>query len=42
MISLDGSIIAALAFIILLITALNQLLLKPLAGVQAERESGAR
>jgi len=39
MISLDGSIIAAIVLFILLIIALNQLLFKPLAGVQAERES---
>ena len=39
MISLDGSIIAAIALFILLIIALNQLLFKPLARVQAEREN---
>jgi F-type H+-transporting ATPase subunit b len=39
MISLDGSIIAAIILFILLIFSLNQLLFKPLTRVQAEREN---
>jgi hypothetical protein len=42
MIGLDGSVIAAIVLFILLIITLDQLLLKPLARVQAERESGTR
>ena len=39
MISLDGSIIAAIALFVLLIIALNQLLFKPLVRIQTEREN---
>jgi F-type H+-transporting ATPase subunit b len=39
MISLDGSIIAAIIIFLVLIAALNRLLFKPLMKVQAERES---
>ena len=39
MISLDGSIIAAIIIFLVLIAALNRLLFKPLMRVQAERES---
>lgn len=39
MISLDGSIIAAIIIFLVLIVALNRLLFKPLMKVQAERES---
>jgi F-type H+-transporting ATPase subunit b len=39
LISLDGSIIPALIIFIVLIAALNSILFKPLARVQADRES---
>lgn len=39
LISLDGSLIAAIVIFLVLIAALNRILFKPLARVQAERES---
>ncbi len=39
MISLDGSVIAAIIIFILLIFTLNQLLFKPIIKIQAERET---
>jgi len=39
MINLDFSILAAIAIFVVLVAALNQLLFKPLMGIQAERES---